>query len=187
MYWKTVDAGDYKTYAKKFLEYYIQNKQKFFSPNTFWNALKQEHLEEVLELIPELKEGTASFGKIKEVAILFIWHGEFGSLHTDHTSGLNAGVQARLQIPVANTEKTRTAWIKLTERELKLYSESSGGTKMWPHHFRQREPITWVEILQPTIIRTDKPHTVYLDGENYPRITITISFKEDVVKYLDEV
>lgn len=196
MYWKIVDAGDFKTYSKKFLEYYIKNNN-FDDPdncsfkrydNTFWNELKINKLEEVLNLIPEMSDAFRKFGEVKQIALLFLWQNEHGTLHTDHTSGLNNGVEARLQIPVLNTKGSRTAWFELNERQIKNYSESGGGTKQWPNHYRDMiKPITSIELNEPTIIRTNQPHTVYCDTNQYPRITMTISFKDDLVKYLDEV
>ena len=195
LYWKTVDAGDFKTYSKKFLEYYTKNNNFGHDDcsfrrydNTFWNELKQEKMEEVFNLIPEMRDAFSKFGEVKEIAILFLWENEYGSLHTDHTTGLNNGVEARLQIPVLNTEGSRTAYFELNEREFKNHKVNEGGTRIWPEFYRQKiKPVTYVELLEPAIIRTNVPHTVYCDTNKYPRITMTVSFKEDLVKYLDEV
>lgn len=187
IYWKTVDAGDYKTYSKKMLEYYTHSQNNFMRINTFWNALKQENLQEVLDNIPELKEGLFKFGIPKEIALLFLWPGEFGTLHTDHTTGLNNGVQARLQIPVLNTKGSRTSYFNLNERQYKNHVVNDGGTKIWPNFYREKlKPVSEIELMEPTIIRTSVPHTVYCDNNEYPRITMTISFQEDLVKFLEE-
>ena len=202
-YWKIVEAGDYTVYARKFLDYYIEkgkygdpdcsfwrqnNKFPSGKPNTFWNGLRPEKLDEVFTLIPELKAGISKFGEVNEIALLTLYEGETGTLHVDHTNGLNENVRARLQIPVLNTKGTRTAWFELNERQYKNHKVNSIGVKEWPYHYREMiEPVTSVEIVQPTIIRTDAIHTIYFDEPKWPRITLTISFKDDIIKYLDEV
>ena len=59
IYWKTVDAGDYETYAKKFLKYYIENKDSSFVFNKYnptWNELKQDKIDEVFPLLNKKDE-----------------------------------------------------------------------------------------------------------------------------------
>ena len=187
IYWKTVDAGDFKTYSKKFLEYYINNRDKFKSYNTFWNQVKAENLQEVMDSIPDMKYAFQKFGTVKQIAILFLWEGEHGTLHTDHTTDLNVGVQARLQIPVLNTEGSRTSYFVLNERQYANHTVNDGGTKAWPEYYREMlKPVSEVELLEPAIIRTNTPHTVYCDTNKYPRVTMTVSFEDDLIKYLEE-
>jgi aspartate 1-decarboxylase len=193
-YWKKIEAGDYKTYSRKFLEYYIKNNNfndtncSFIRySNDFWNELKTEKLGEVFTLIPELKDGLAKFGKVKAIAIIIMSDPKLGNIHIDHDTGTNAGVKARLQIPVINTNGSRTAFFELPEEIYKDHTKNSGGVMRWDAKYKYVvEPITSVEIIEPTIIRTHVPHTVYYDSNKFPRIAITISFEEDVVRYLDE-
>ena len=187
-YWKIVEAGDYKTYTRKFLEYYINNNSSFFRYNNdFWNELRAEKHEEVLTLIPEMREGLAKFGTIKALAIIIMTDPDLGNIHIDHDTGTNAGVKARLQLPVVNTNGSRTAFFELPEEIYKDHTKNSGGVMRWDKKYKYAvTPLTWVEIVQPTIIRTTVPHTVYYDTNQFPRIAMTISFEEDVVKYLDD-
>ena len=190
IYWKTVDAGDFETYAKKFLKYYIENKDSSFVFNKYnptWNELKQEKIDEVLSLIPEMKEGLSQYGEINLITIMTILDKSQGiSLHIDYTTGTNAGVQARLNIPVMNTKGSKTAFFEMNERQYNNHVENKVGTKVWPDFYKEKiKPASIVEIVSPTIIRTSVPHTVYFGEDNYPRIVITISFKDDVVKYLE--
>ena len=186
-YWKIVEAGDFKTYTRKFLEYYIDNESNFTRySNDFWNELKQDKHDEVLTLIPEMKEGLSKFGTIKALAIIIMSDPDLGNIHIDHDTGTNAGVKARLQLPVVNTNGSRTAFFELPEEIYKDHTKNSGGVMRWDKKYKYAvTPVTYVEIVQPTIIRTDVPHTVYYDTNQFPRIAITISFEEDVVKYLD--
>jgi hypothetical protein len=185
MYWKKVDAGDFQKYGKEFLEYYKTNDSSFNHINRFWNELKDEKLKEVLELFPEMADAFSKFGVVKQIAMIYVWSKGEVTLHTDHTRGLNNGVHARLQIPILNTKGTRTAYFELTEEQYPNYTVSDGGTKFWPDDYkRELQPVDWVEINEPTIIRVSKPHTVYCDTNRFPRITMTVSFEDDLVKYL---
>jgi hypothetical protein len=187
-YFEIVEAGDFKTYSKKFLEYFIKNQNNFEFRTSAWIPLKQEKLEEVLTLIPELKEGTSKFGEIKQIIVIIYNQGENGSVHIDSGKGMSEGVQARLQIPILNTKNSRTAWFEMNERQYKRGSTFESGVRTWPDFYREfLKPVAEVEIIEPTIIRINTPHTIYCDNKEFPRITISISFMEDVVKYLDEV
>jgi hypothetical protein len=184
IYWKRVEAGDFRSYAPKVSSYFFdvypsRPRHPLLKNNKFWNPVP---LEDIREYFPELIEGTLHLGKIKEVSILCLYHNST-SLHTDHTAGLNNGVVARLNIPILNTKGSHTAFYKISESY--PYKTDAGGSKWWDINLGHTlDPVSVVDITEPTIIRTNEPHMVHCKSNKLPRITLTMSFEEDVVKYL---
>jgi len=177
-YWKRVNIGDYESYAPKFLEYHYKK-----SMIDFWNPIK---LNSIKDTVPELIEGLKPFGEIKEISLLVL-NTDSSTLHIDHTAGLNAGVEARINIPILNVEGSITAFFELEPQYAKNhFPPSKGGTISWPPIYRDfLKPITTVIVDSPTILRTSRPHTVYCKTNKFPRITLTISLMNDVVNYLN--
>lgn len=182
-YWKIVDIGDYSNYTSKIIEYfyniYLGKKIKPNIGNTIWNPLPLDH---IYTYFPELIASVSKFGKIKEASII-VFNNDSGTLHIDHTSGLNAGVKARLNIPLSNTIGSITAFY--TDMQKYPFRFSEGGTQSWGTALKYvLSPITTVELSRPTILRTSQPHAVLCKKAEFPRITLTISFEEDIVRYL---
>lgn len=195
-YWKRVNLGDYKTYGPQVLQYFNTNPHKFWRPplpnnyhhgtTLFWNALNQSFLADFLNKVPGLKEGSAKFGPINEVSVLVV-NDDTVQLHIDHTSKLNAGVKARINVPLLNCDGSLTAFYEFTEEQYNQSVINSAGVRTWPRQWRRElTPVTSVELSEPTILRTSAPHTVFTDNCKYPRIVLTMSFVNDVVHYLDE-
>jgi len=181
-YWKYVEVGDYKTYTRKLLTIYLRERSIDLNAYPFWNPIPLSLIE---DKIPELVDGFSAFGKINQVALLVLNY-DSSTLHIDHTIGKNAGVKARINVPVLNTEGSRTAFFEMTEEQYKNHTVNSGGTRAWPLEYRKTLiPVTEVVVDRPTILRTSSPHTVYCDKNVFPRITLTVSMVDDVVKYLD--
>ena len=159
-------------------EIYLKTPPNQLPPerNTFWNPIgDREHIQKYL---PTLKITELMFGNIKEVAILTLDGNT--TLHTDHTSGLNKGVKARMNWPILNCKNTTTAFFNIDD--LVPFSTSKGGTKIW-NDLLSLNPVTSVELKVPTILRISSPHKVFNRGNN-PRMSITVSYEEDIVKYL---
>jgi hypothetical protein len=185
-YWKIVDGGQYHLYGLKLLKLFYQEKKYFRSVNSFWNEVNSESMEEVYQIVPEFQSVIDIFGPMRQMALLFIHPDLPSTLHTDHTVDLNFNVQARLNVPVFNCEGSSTAFYELPKEIYDAFFVNDGGTKTWPFEYRTSiTPVTQVELIQPTILRTSAPHTVFC-GQKSPRISLTMSFQEDVVKYLED-
>lgn len=186
-YWKTVELGDFKTYRHDVLDYFKKFNSHFEHINLFWHPLREEYTKKFLKKIPLLDLGCKPFGPINEITILIISKVCKSSLHVDHTTHRNAGVKARINVPILNCEGSLTSFFELTEEQFKQSKVNSAGSRHWPESFRTSiEPVTSVSLIQPTILRTSTPHTVFTEDCNLPRVSMTISFTEDVVKYLDD-
>ena len=177
-YWKIVDGGDFKTYGKKFFEYYLNNQNKFRTySNPYWNELNPSCIGEVLTLIPEMKEGLQKFGTIRDIALMILWD--------DKLQALNSGVVCRLNIPIANCDDSRIAFYELTEEEYKKHTVSPSGTKKWSMEYKEKlQPVANICVTEPTILNIPEPHTVFCDTKQYPRVAISIAFVEDLTHHL---
>jgi hypothetical protein len=185
VYWKRVHAGDYKLYGKELLYYFIKNNKNFYHANRFWHGIKQSYKQDLLDNVPSLASGLSAFGTIKEVAVLIIEEANSSTLHIDHTVGPNNGVLARLNFPILNVEGTETCFFELPPSIYNTYKINNTGTKSWSNRLRDSlRPVSKVEITEPTIIRTSVPHTVICNTFNNPRITATVSFYEDLSRFL---
>ena len=185
-YWQIVDAGDFEKYSINLLKYFYLNRNHFNSINSFWNAFKPEHYEKYVNDNPDFKEGIEKFGPINEIALLILTS-DSSTLHEDHRSGLNKYVKARLNIPVINCKGSYTCFFELTREQYEMAAWNAGMTIYWPHSIRNTvKPVSTVELIQPTILRTSSPHTVFCTDCKFPRISMTISFKNDLVEVLDK-
>jgi hypothetical protein len=178
-YWKTVEAGDYRIYGKKFFGYYLNNRNKFRTYSLpYWNELNPNCIDEMLNMIPEMKDGLAEFGKIYNIALMILWD--------DKLQGLNAGVRTRMNVPIANYEGTRTSFYELTGEQYDNHTLSPGGSRLWPSEYKETlEPIANICITEPTILRIPEPHTVFCDTKQYPRVVASIAFDRDLTHYLE--
>lgn len=181
-YYKIIDAGNFQEYAKHFLEYYNKNKDNFLPVNSFWNPLKPECMQHCLDNNKEFAAGISGFGEIKQLAVLILY--KDGSLHID--ADYQRGVMARLNIPLLNCEGSVTAFYD--PMKMKLYPnffDYKSGTITWQTKLRKMvKPIDQIELNQPTILRTSSPHTVFCNSCEVPRISLTVSFKKDLIDYL---
>lgn len=183
-YWKIVEAGDYKSYAEKLYNLFKTEKHLFDVINPFWNPISQKHTRDVISRIDELSHLETLYGEINEIAVLVL-SSDSSTLHIDHTVGPNAGVMARLNVPVLNCQDSVTAFFKMNDVDFNSHKTEWEGTKHWSNDIRKRLiPITQISLVNPTILRTTEPHTVFCRGYKFPRVSLTFSFKEDLVKYL---
>lgn len=147
----------------------------------FWNPIS---LSTAARISPQLLQEVAVLGTaIREVALL-VMMSDCSTLHIDHTTGLNAGVKARLNIPVLNTEGTTTAFYEMSARQMAESRVNANGTRFW----NSREgfvPVTSVDVTEPTVLRTSAPHTVWCHSGKFPRLMLTLSFKRDAVFWLN--
>lgn len=182
-YYKTLELGNFEEYGKDFLKYYNENTTNFVPKNSFWNPLKPECMSHCLDNNKEFAEGISRFGEIRQLAVLILYSD--GSLHID--ADYQRGVMARLNIPLLNCNESITAFYDPIK--MKLYPnrlDAKSGTVTWPAKLRKIiKPIDQIELIQPTILRTSSPHTVFCNSCEVPRISLTVSFRKDLNEYLD--
>lgn len=89
----------------------------------------------------------------------------------------------RINIPILNCEKSYTVfytggnWLKIRNRKTE--------TNAWHSTTRNFVEQDRVEIDRPTIMRVTVPHTVIMETDKKPRITLTLGFDIDPAFLLD--
>ena len=89
----------------------------------------------------------------------------------------------RINIPILNCEGTVTRFFKSTKPPI-LTTQPNGI----PYEMEDSSGCILVasaEVIIPTLLRVREPHNVVLFHNNYPRITCTIKFNEDLEHLLD--
>jgi hypothetical protein len=184
-YWKKVDIEHYQIFINKLVSL-DKNEKIFYGLNHFWHPLKEDKYDLIRQTISEFANIENKFGEVNEIAMLVLTS-DISNLHVDHDTGRNNGVLARLNLPIVNCKGSYTSFYELDEDTYMTHHANSGGTKTWSSNLRNSlRPITSVELVQPTILRTSTPHTVFCHNCSFPRVSLTISFKDDIVKYLDQ-
>ena len=182
-YYKTLELGNFEEYGKDFLKYYNENTTNFIPKNSFWNPLKPECMNHCLTNNPVFAENIACFGEIKQLAILILHKQSDYSLHID--ADFQRGVLARLNIPLLNCKGSHTAFFDYDLCKKFEHHIGKSATTVWNSMLRDKlKPVAEIELLQPTILKTSTPHTVYCNTCEFPRIALTISFENDIVNRL---
>ena len=181
IYWKKVELLDFENHAKDFYDYYHLNPGKFMQINSFWTSFNPDYYEEYFSSHQTFDDELKKFGKVKEINLLFIL-GNRSNLHSDHTTGLNSGVNVRLNIPILNCNGSLTCFYEFPEEYVNECIVSETGTKTWNSELIKKiDPVTSFQLSQPTLLRTSSPHIVLCLKNKVPRISMTISFYEDPV------
>lgn len=179
-YWRVLDLSNLEDIKRETLAHVGGRVNLGACP--FWVALAIAPLRAG---VPSLFAAVDKIGaEISEIALLVL-RSDCSSLHIDHVTGKQYGVKARLNIPILNTEGSRTAFFEMSPEQYALaQTNPTDGTRMW-HSRELYTPVTEVEVTQPTVLRTSAPHTVFCTNNRFPRLTLTMSFTEDAVRWLD--
>jgi len=181
-YWRYIDLGDHELIASKVLTFIGPRVDLETCP--FWTLL---HLDELKQHVPELFAEVRRIGTEVHSATLLTLRSDSSTLHIDHPTGTQKGVEARVNLPILNTAGSTTAFFEMTPQQWALSGVNPhNGTRYW--NFRHLyKPVTTVEVNQPTVLRISAPHTVYCIGNLFPRLTLSIALKPDAVQLLDAI
>jgi len=172
-YYKYLDL-DYTVAAAK-IRTFLEARPDFVAPGMgAWTMAPKEIVDEVPELLTMFKPlglDVASIG-------FFIMHYKIGTIHTDGTK-----IPIRINFPILNCENTETRYFK-TLGPAKFQAQPNGHSYVQYHH-TQCEFVDSFKLTQAVAMRVLEPHQVVVNGDNLPRISCTISFKQDLSFLLD--
>jgi hypothetical protein len=98
--------------------------------------------------------------------------------HKDYTDSI-----ARVNFPILNCEGTRTVFYdNLKSKRLILPT----GAPFYMTMNKDYVEVDSVEVTQATIVRISEGHSVIMNEEKFPRITLTLSFTPDIGLLLDD-
>lgn len=170
----SVDSKLEKTVSKKLLDYVRSNS---YSTKGFWtNVETQDVLNNVPELIELFEPLKINIKRIAFVTSII----KIGEIHIDDP---DTAPSIRINIPVLNCDQTSTNFYVSNKHPNKTRLPSGINYYNWEE--KDCELVATVCIDRSTLIRTNEPHQVCIHSDNFPRITCTIEFFEDLEYLMD--
>lgn len=128
---------------------------------------------DILDLIrPRLVEMFLPLNiNFKSAAVFVMYNNKDAELHAD-----NFAENYRINIPIINCEGSKTQYFEVSES---IYYQNSFYRIKLPSSTSQIKFLNEFELQCPTIISVNDFHKVLL-GKNVPRISLTLSFYEDI-------
>jgi hypothetical protein len=159
---------------------YVKTQEDIYFQKTV-GAYRNLNFDELIDCCPELLTAFDRYNIKCTYAATFVTYQNLGIF--PHRDGGND--QARINIPLENCKNTFTGFYK---GGMPLsYVNKTTGTIATRFIGPGITLIDQVEIDQATVIRVKAPHSVKMDEDHFPRVTITIGFDRDPVFLLDEL
>ena len=174
-YFKYLDLN-IESVSKKILEYI--NIHSITKNNT--GAWVNADTNDILEKIPEISELFAPLGLTVFRVSFFIVKVSQGLIHIDDDH-----CHYRINFPILNCENTETRYYKTLVSPRKKYQLNGLA-----YHRYDPKHCLLVDTLildRAAIIKTYEPHQVVLLHNNYPRISCTVAFNEDLKSLFDSL
>jgi hypothetical protein len=177
-YYKKIEIDHLDTIKIKCLEYIKTQADIYYNPQGSYLNL---NFPELVAYCPELLTAFNQYDIVCTYAAAFVTYRNADILvHID-----DGNDQARINIPLENCKNTFTGFYK---GGMPLsYVNKTTGTIATRFIGPGITLIDQVEIDQATVIRVKAPHSVKMDEDHFPRVTITIGFDRDPVFLLDEL
>ena len=169
-YYTYLDLPGWQLVSNK-INHYLEARPNLWDEKS--GAWAQADLTDIHRDIPELAELFRPLNlTIRFVAFVTMSLKQLG-IHRD------GGVEScRINIPIKNCEGSVTRFYTATKPPT-VHTYPNGVS----YRLEDAESCVHVasaEVIKPTLLRVHEPHSVNLFHENYPRITCTISFNEDL-------
>ena len=175
-YYRKIEIDHLDTIKIKCLEYIKTQEKIYYKPQGYFLNL---NFEELITYCPELLTAFNRYNIVCIYAAAFITYRNKGiPVHVD--SGTQ---QARINIPLENCKNTFTGFYK-NGHIIPYVNPITGITASI---ITGAVLVDKVEIDQATVIRVKAPHSVHMDENHTPRVTLTIGFNRDPVFLLDEL
>lgn len=137
-------------------------------------------LEKLLEFCPELKTAFDRYSLTCTFAVAYVMYNNNHSIiHIDKFIH-----DARINIPIINCKGTKTMFFSGGEYELIHNPRTQTNAKKLKSSTNLKL-VDSIEIDSPVVIRVNEPHTVIMNVNNAPRITLSLGFDKDPVFLLD--
>ncbi len=159
------------SYVKKQTEIYLQYPL---------GAYRNLDFQELIKHCPELLTAFNKYNIQPVYAAAFVTYSNSSvHIHIDAGSDL-----ARINIPLQNCKNTFTEFY--TGGKLEPYYNPITGISATKLVGPGLTLVDKVEIDQATVIRVKEPHSVHMDEQHRPRVTLTIGFDRDPVFLLED-
>jgi hypothetical protein len=170
IYYKYLDIK-YKNLAEDIKKYLLENPHLIKKGEGNWR-LATDYL---LENFPQVKN-------------LFEWDIEFAGIFVSHTRQGNVHIDTdqkpvRITFPIMNCNDTVTKYYKNTGKVSKI--KQSNGVTAYELDTNNLEEVDYFVLNKAVAMRVLEPHQVCMNHDNYPRVSCTIQFKQNI-EYLLE-
>ena len=157
---------------------YVKTQEDIYFQKTV-GAYRNLNFDELIDCCPELLTAFDRYNIKCTYAATFVTYQNLGIF--PHRDGGND--QARINIPLENCKNTFTEFYEGGQPHVYV----NPLTKIIATRIVDARLVDQVEIDQATVIRVKAPHSVKMDEDHFPRVTITIGFDRDPVFLLDEL
>lgn len=176
-YYKILDL-DWKPAGQKMQEYVLANPNLYKMSRGAWVNCD---LKDINEKVPSLQELFNEVGLTMKRVSLFVMMYSAGVIHIDD----DVEHPYRINFPVLNCENTETRFFKVTGRAIKQFQPNKFAYHMF--NPAECEQVDSFELTQLTIIKTQEPHQVITNHNNFPRVSCTVAFYEDLKPLFDRL
>jgi hypothetical protein len=167
-YYKYLDL-DYDSVSEK-IRKFLEKRPEIVAPGR--GAYVRAPLS-IIEEVPEIFEMFKPLGLTITDIAFFVTHYRTGSIHIDKTI-----VPIRINFPILNCEDTETRFFKAIGNSMPQIQPNGNGYHQF--HADQCELVDSFKLTKAVVMRVLEPHQVVLHHNNFPRISCTVSFKEDL-------
>jgi hypothetical protein len=175
-YYKYLDL-DHTEISDKIKNYFLTKNPEFISDNGqgSWRLAPINIHDE----IPELTE----FFKILNLTIEFV--GFFVSFKNESSIHIdNDNKPCRINFPILNCEDTETLYYKI--KKIDYINETQKNNLTYKLLKKENCEIVDKFVLnKPVLMRVLEPHQVVVNSNNFPRVSCTVQFTEDISHLLE--
>jgi hypothetical protein len=176
-YYKKIEVDYYDAIVEKTLDF-IKTKTDHLDKSKYKGPFINLSHWDFIKHVPEINWAFHKYGLFFEDANIFLmWDNRDCLPHKDYTDSI-----ARVNFPILNCQGTRTVFYEnLKSKRLILPT----GAPFYMTMNKDYVEVDSVEMTQATIVRISEGHSVIMNEEKFPRITLTLSFTPDVGLLLD--
>ncbi len=175
-YYRYLDLN-WQPASEKLKRYFLTKNPEFIANNSqgSWRLAPPDiHTE-----VPELKEMFDPIGLTILFVGFFVTFKNESSIHID-----NDERPLRINFPVLNCENTETRFYKLKAAGYDTKSQTNGLT------YKLLDPESCVfvdkfELSKAVVMRVLEPHQVVVNSKEFPRVSCTVQFNEDITHLLE--
>lgn len=158
------------------LKDYLLRKNLVEDIKSAWRKL---NLEEVLAEVPELQELFKPLGLDIDTVAIFVTYYELGAIHIDDDFRT-----CRINFPVMNCNNTFTKYFKV--KGVPHLESQVNGYKLHMFKASDCEFIDQFSLTKAVVMRVLEPHQVVSNHKNFPRVSCTVAFKQNIEHLLEE-
>jgi hypothetical protein len=167
-YYKYLDL-DFEPVAEK-IRKFLENRPELLSDeHGSWIMAPRDIIKEVPEIITLFKP----LGLDIRIIGFFVMHYKATKIHIDKTD-----IPIRINFPILNCENTETRYFETIGESRNTMQENGNGF----HQFSEEQCVVVdsFKLTQAVAMRVLEPHQVLVNHDNFPRVSCTVGFKQDL-------